>query len=79
MTRNRKIPARFYPEATKLAALPYPAVAIPDGDYYMAYDTVLKVPKGQGSTAQEALADLSSARIDYIAFLLMEGEPVPTP
>lgn len=79
MPRHKKISAKFYPEALRIAALPYPAVAVPDGEFYVAYDLLLKNCMGQGDTAQEALADLALARVDFIALLLEIGQPVPQP
>jgi predicted RNase H-like HicB family nuclease len=42
---------------------------------------VIELPDcvGQGNTAEEAFADVRSAAVDYIASMLEDGLPVPTP
>lgn len=69
-------------EAEKLASLPYSLQIISDETTdgepcFVAMNPELQGCIGQGPTEEEAIEDLSLARIDYIHSLLDDDLPVP--
>lgn len=67
-----------------LAAQPYTVVVVKDlttedEPAYLALSPELEGCMGQGRTKEEAVENLSEARIDYIQSLLEDGLPVPAP
>ena len=68
--------------AKYLASQPYAVEVMKDKtttgeDVFLAKNPQLYGCMAQGATVEEALANLTDARLDYIEGLLEEGEPVP--
>jgi len=74
-----RIPKRFIKQATPLAARPYNTIIVYEDEFYFATDPDLKGCKAQGYSYEEALENIKTARVDYIAALLMDGLEVPSP
>jgi predicted RNase H-like HicB family nuclease len=74
----------LFEKAKQLAARPYPFRVYRDAEsdpdvMYLAENVDLDGCMAQGSTQKEAIQNLADARIDYMAFLLEKGLPVPEP
>lgn len=74
----------LFEKAKQLAARPYPYRVYRDDEsdpdvMYLAESVDLDGCMAQGSTQKEAIRNLAEAQIDYIAFLLEKGLPVPEP
>lgn len=50
-----------------------------EGQFYFVFNPELSGCMAQGSTIEEAIQNLSDARLDYIASLLQDGLEVPSP
>jgi len=71
--------ADIHIEATRYLKKPYSRVLIPDGDGYSA--EILEFPGcySQGDTAQDALANIEEAAMNWIEATLEAGRPIPEP
>ena len=70
--------------AREIIALPYSIDVVADetttgNPIYVARIAELEGCIAQGQSIQEALSNLREAAIDYVASLLEDGAPVPTP
>ena len=74
-----RIPKRFIKRAEKLAARSYATVIVQEEKFCFATDPVLKGCNAQGHDYEDALRNIKSARVDFIAALLMDGLEVPPP